>query len=286
LYLKHNLGIKDQSLSLPPNMRVICPNCNHSRSWSIRRGKRKCKRCRHEFSIKRYPVKGIRSDIQEWQSCIGVFLRQRTGRQISRELGIGANRSVKMAQMLRLCMTKDTPPIFKGPVEFDETYIGGQRKNKRLHIRRIKAKHGHGTDKLAIMGIFDRNTKQMYVEIMPIKLNMEHILAVMKDRVPTGATVYTDGYKMYRGLKAKGLKHEYVDHDDGEYVREVVHTNNIEGFWGILKRKLSCIGGMRRDRMHLFVSEITWKFNHRHDSMQVQEQKLLEFLLRFGGIIQ
>lgn len=268
---------------MPPIMRLICPHCNHSRSWVLRREKRKCKRCRREFSIKHYPVKGIRSDLQEWRSCIAVFLRQRTSVQISKELGIGANRSVEMTQVLRLCMTDDLPPVFQGPVEFDETYIGGQRKNKRLHIRRIKAKHGHGTDKLAIMGIFDRSTKQIYVVVMPIKLNMEHIFKVMLNQVSAGAVVYTDGFKMYRGLKKKGFRHEYVDHDGGEYVRGQVHTNNIEGFWGILKRKLSCIGGMRRDRMYLFVSEIVWKFNHRMLTMEEQEQLLFNLVIKFGG---
>lgn len=180
-------------------------------------------------------------------------------------------------------MAQDIPSIFSGPVEFDETYIGGQRKNKRLHIRRIKAKHGHGTDKLAIMGIFDRATKQVYCEVMPIKLNMEHIFAVMNHQVLAGSLVYTDGYKMYRGLKTKGFVHEYVDHDGGEYVRGDIHTNNIEGFWGILKRKLSCIGGMRRNYMYLFVAEITWKFNHRTLNLQTQEQLLLDLIIKFGG---
>jgi transposase-like protein len=158
-------------------------------------------------------------------------------------------------------MTADTPEKFQGPVEMDETYIGGQRKNKRLHIRRIKTKRGHGTDKLPIMGIFDRYGGQVYVEVMTKKLSMEHIFKIMDRQVTPGASVFTDGYKMYRGLKKKGFRHEYVDHDGGEYVRNSIHTNNIEGFWGILKRKLSCIGGMRRDRLYLFVGEIVWKFN-------------------------
>src|SRR6185503_13347730 len=183
------------------------------------------------------------------RSCIHVFLRQRAALSVSAETGIPHCRIARMVHLLRLCMAEDTPKRFLGPVEMDETYIGGQRKNKRLHIRRIKAKRGHGTDKLPIMGIFDRSSKQVYVEVMTRKLSMQHIFSTMNQRVHPQATVFTDGYKMYRGLKRKGFKHEYVDHDGGEYVRGVIHTNNIEGFWGILKRKLSCIGGMRRERL-------------------------------------
>lgn len=260
-----------------------CPYCTYTRSWVIRRSKRKCKQCRKEFSTQQYPVPGIRSTQQEWKDCIQVFLRQRAVLQVSSEISIPHCRVSRMVNVLRMCMATDTPDIFAGPVEMDETYIGGQRKNKKLHIRRIKAKRGHGTDKLPIMGIFDRYTRQVYVEVMTKKLSMPHIFKTMDKRVSAKAVVFTDGYKMYRGLKQKGFRHEYVNHDGGEYVRDMVHTNNIEGFWGILKRKLSCIGGMRRERLHLFVGEIVWKFNHRNNSLTEQEQLLLHLVTKFGG---
>jgi len=260
-----------------------CPYCFYARSWVLRRSKRKCKQCRREFSVNKYPVSGVRSTVQDWKDCIGIFLRQRTAASIATETSIGNNRSVRMVNILRVLMTQDIPEMFLGPVEMDETYIGGQRKNKRLHIRRIKAKRGHGTDKLPIMGIFDRDEKKVYVEVMSRKLSMPHIFKTMNERVTSHASVFTDGFKMYRGLTKKGFQHEYVDHDGGEYVRGIIHTNNIEGFWGILKRKLSCIGGMRRDRLYLFVGEIVWKFNHRTNTLAEREQLLLDLVVKFGG---
>lgn len=260
-----------------------CPFCRHSRSWIIRRSKRKCKKCRKDFSSNKYPVRGIRSTEEEWRRCIHAFLRQRAALIVGTETGIGHCRVARMLHFLRICMSQIVPEQFTGPVEMDETYIGGQRKNKRLHIRRIKAKKGHGTEKLPIMGIFDRMSGQIYVEVMTKKLSIQHIFSTMEKHVLAGAEVFTDGFKMYRGLTRKGFNHQYVDHDDGEYVREMVHTNNIEGFWGILKRKLSCIGGMRRNRLHLFTAEIVWKFNHRSCSLAEQESKLLELIVKFGG---
>ena len=264
-------------------MPYLCPKCHYSRSWNIRREKRKCKRCRYEFGLRRYLVAGLRSTVEDWGRCIAVFLRQRTGVSITTETGIGTNRAVRMAHILRTCMMADYPGRFAGPVEMDETYIGGQRKNKRLHIRKLKAKRGHGTDKLPIMGIFDRSSRQVYVEVMAQKLSMDHIFQTMDRRVVAGVAVFTDGYKMYRGLIRKGFQHAYVDHDGGEYVRGPVHTNNIEEFWGILKRKLSCIGGMRMVRLPFFVAEIAWKFNHRHIVAIEQEKLLLDLVGKFGG---
>lgn len=179
---------------------------------------------------------------------------------------------------LRKCMHKDSVCMLASPVEMDETYIGGQRKNKRLHIRRIQGKRGHGTDKLPIVGIFSRLSGHVYVEVLTKKLDIARIFSIIAERTEPGGTIYTDGFKMYRGLAGLMYQHEYVDHDGGELVRGDVHTNNIEGFWGILKRKLSCIGGMRRANLHLFVAEIVWKFNHRSHTLAEQEEVLFKLI--------
>lgn len=215
-----------------------CPKCNYLRSWLIRRNKRKCKRCRVEFSRKDYILPRFRLTERQWRSCIQTFIRERTINSIKDNVSVGHNTAVAIANALRLCMYKDMPKRFNGICEMDETYIGGQRKNKKLHIRRIKAKKGHGTDKLPIMGIYGRTEGRIYVEVIP-KLSIKRIVEIIKERVKIGSPIYTDGYKMYRCLSKHGYPHKYVDHDGGEYAREEIHTNNIEGFWGILKRKLS-----------------------------------------------
>lgn len=261
------------------SMPIRCPYCSFQRSWVIRRHKRKCKRCRREFSHRRYPVADIRSTQDDWERCIDAFLRQRTILAVTRETGIGRCRTVAMLQQLRTCMTQDVATPFRGPIELDETYIGGQRKNKRLHIRRIQAKRGHGTDKLPIVGLFDRSTGQVLVLVEPRKLDMHFVTRLLREQVVAGASVYTDGFKMYRMLPRYGFHHHYVDHDGGELVRGSVHTNNIEGFWGILKRKLSCIGGVRQEKLPLFVGEICWRFNHRQLNMEQQKECLLQRVL-------
>ena len=265
--------------------KLTCPHCLFGRLWKLRREKRKCKKCRREFGIKRYPVADIRSTVDEWKGCIATFVRERTMSAVMRETGIPRCRTLRMLSHLRVCMTADAIPMFTGPVELDETYIGGQRKNKRLHIRRIKGKRGHGTDKLPIVGLFDRASGKVHVMVEPKKLDIHFILFLLKRRVIPHAFIYTDGFKMYRMLPEHGWRHAYVDHDGGEMVRGEIHTNNIEGFWGILKRKLSCIGGVRRKRLPLFVGEIAWKFNYRNIPLSEQEKLLFELVAgkKFGG---
>lgn len=259
---------------------ISCPFCTYSRSWAVRRKKRKCKRCRREFSDKTYPVSGFRITKRRWKIAIAVFLRERTAGRISEEVNVSVKTAQRMAHLFRIRMTEDEPPLFTGIVEMDETYIGGQRKNKKLHIRRIKGKRGHGTDKLPIVGIFCRDSGQVYVDVEPRKLDVKYVFKTIKERVEEGSSIFTDGFKMYRGLSQMNYIHEFVDHAGDEYVRGNIHTNNIEGFWGILKRKMGCIGGMRRERLHFFVGEIAWKFNHRKQSLKEREEALLNLILK------
>ena len=266
---------------LPPNMtKNICPACGFSRLWSVRRNRRKCKRCRKEFGLKRYPISGFRATEAEWLMCIGTFLRERTIGRVREDMGRSHGLAERMVMRLRRNMSDDPLPRMEGPVEIDETYIGGQRKNKCLHIRRIKGKRGHGTDKLPIVGLFDRPTGSVAVFVEPKKLDIVFIIRTLEERADPGAFVYSDGFKMYRRMSAHGFRHEWVDHAGGEYVRGDVHTNNIEGFWGILKRKMGCIGGMRRKYLRLFVGEIVWKFNHGKLSHEKQKRALWELVLR------
>lgn len=259
---------------------ITCPSCGYKRTWKLRREKLKCKRCKKEFSRKTYPVSGFRITEQEWRNAISLFLRERTAGRVVEELHLSQKTAQKMTHHLRVCMSSHVPAIFVGPVEMDETYIGGQRKNKTLHIRRIKKKHGHGTEKLPVVGIFCRNSGQVIVRVEPRKLDVAFIFQLVEKHIVPQAQIFTDGFKMYRGLTRLGFRHAYVDHEGGEYVRGIIHTNNIEGFWGILKRKLGCIGGMRRERLHLFVGEIVWKYNHRHLTQKQKEQALFELVLR------
>jgi transposase-like protein len=259
---------------------ISCPFCNFNRSWKLRRNKRKCKSCRREFSENRFPIKGFRLTSQVWQKVIATFMRERTEMRIAEEANLSLKTAQKVAHHLRVRMSAVVPEPFTNIVEMDEAYVGGQRKNKQLHIRRIQGKRGHGTDKLPIVGFFSRETGQVYVVVEPRKLDVAYIFKMIQERVVPGSGIYTDGLMMYRGLSKLGYIHEYVDHDGGEYVRGDIHTNNMEGFWGIMKRKLGCIGGMRRDRLYLFVGEIVWKFNHRGLTLKDRERALWELVLR------
>jgi transposase-like protein len=44
------------------------------------------------------------------------------------------------------------------------------------------------------------------------------------------------------------------------------HINELEGFWGFLKRKLVTKGGIRKEKLLLYLEEYMQRYNHRNDS--------------------
>lgn len=269
------------------NMRhMSCPKCRYSRHWKLRRGKLKCKGCRSEFSPRTAAVPGLRMGSVGLREAALAFVALGTVRRVAASTGMSAATAQKVCHRFRLAIADEAREPFTGPVEVDETYIGAQRKNRRLHIRKLyPPKRGHGTQKLPIIGALDRATGTVRVEVMARKLDKSIVLEFVSRAVVPGAQVFTDGFPYYRDLKALGYRHEWVDHNAREYVRGDVHTNGLEGFWGFMKRRMGTTGGMRRDRLCLFATELAWRYNHRRLSDDEKSGILAALTIQFGGRI-
>ena len=124
---------------------------------------------------------------------------------------------------------------FSGPVEADETYIGGKRKNVSNAKRKELAGTGRGAvGKTAVVGAKDRASNKVAARPVPAT-SSPHVAGFVAERTASGATVYTDEAAAYNALKP-WFDHEAVNHSAGEYVRGQAHTNGMESFWSMLKR--------------------------------------------------
>jgi len=264
--------------------RYRCPKCGHSSSWAVRGGRRKCSSCRSEFSSRPRAVAGFGVDARGLRGAALAFVVHRTVRRVMSCTGLSVVTAQRLCHLFRLAIDSEPRAPFAGPVEVDETYIGAQRKNQRLHIRKLyPPKRGHGTRKLPIIGAHDRATGTVRVEVMARKLDKGIVLDFVSRAAVPGSRIYTDGFAYYRDLARLGFAHEWVDHNAEEYVRGDVHTNGIEGFWGVMKRRMGCTGGMRRERLGLFARELAWRYNNRLLSDDEKADLLVGLVARVGG---
>ncbi len=172
---------------------------------------------------------------------------------------------------------RGVPPVFRGTVEVDETYLGGAWKNKRRSQRSAGTRRGRGTTKTPVFGILCRGG-QVWAQVVP-DVEANTLLPLIRRRVRRGSIVCSDTWLSYTGIAAKGYVHRLVEHGKGEYARRSGHhINGLEGFWAYLKRRLAAKGGIRRERLPLYLAEYVWRYNHRRLSRQQQVQQLMKVL--------
>ncbi len=129
----------------------------------------------------------------------------------------------KALRLIRRCMQQDIPEeIFSGTVEVDETYLGGQKKNKRKsplkkdkQIYGKQSKRGFGTTKQPVFGILCRSGK-VYAKLVD-NTEAKDLIPIITKRVKSGTRICSDTWRAYTGLATKGVVHRTVEHQEKEY---------------------------------------------------------------------
>jgi len=254
--------------------RIICPRCHCTKVYRLGTGKRRCSQCRYDFTPHRLPLYLTRD---QWKEIISWFLLEQSSQNIAIRTGIDRKRVLRALTWIRRALAKDVPAVFSGTVEVDETYVGGHWKNKRKSIRDLGTKRGRGTKKQPVFGILCRNGL-VWAEIVE-NVEAATLQPLISSKVKKGSIVCSDMWRAYTGIASRGFVHRLVNHGDREYSDgKGNHINGLEGFWGYLKRKLAVKGGIRREKLYLYLGEYVWRYNHRTEGDKVKLKRILELL--------
>ncbi len=218
-----------------------CPYCGTFNVQSNIKHKTMTHRCREcerkpMFTLRTGSImEGTKLKYRVW--AVGMYLittniKGVSSMRVHRELGISQKAAWFMLHRLRLAFEGDGG-AFAGPVEADETYIGGKRKNMSNTKRNALKDTGRGpVGKEAVAGVKDSETKRVCAKVVQ-NIDKETLQGFVVDNTADDATVYTDEASDYEGMPRH---HEAVKHSVSEYVRGMAHTNGMESFWSILKR--------------------------------------------------
>jgi transposase len=219
----------------------------------------------------------LRLTKDQWKEIIKWFLLEQSSQNIALRTSIKRLRVIRSLTIIRRALTKEVPGIFSGTVEVDETYLGGQWKNKRKSIRDQGTKRGRGTRKQPVFGILCRNGT-VWAEVVD-NVEAETLLPPISLKVSTGSIVRSDTWKAYTGIAAQGYVHRPINHGERQYSDgKGNHINGLEGFWGYLKRKLASKGGIRHEKLPLYLGEYVWRYNHRKENDNVKMKRIIKLL--------
>ncbi|MGP6189689.1 MAG: IS1595 family transposase [Vulcanimicrobiaceae bacterium] len=224
-----------------------------------------CNECKKQFSAK---VGTIFEDspigLDKWLPAIWLIASNRNGissYEIARALSVTQKTAWFMLHRIREAMRNESYEKIAGPVEVDETFVGGKVKAPRNAAGRA-VRRGPNYGKTTVMGMVERKGN---VRAFVVPSNRRYTLAdKIREHIERGATVYTDGLASYARLNEE-YTHHVIDHAV-EYVRGHVHTNNIEGFWSVFKRTIrGTYIAPRPQHLQRYVEEQVFRFNARHD---------------------
>lgn len=146
---------------------------------------------------------------------------------------------------------------FSGEVEVDESYFGA---------RRVRGKRGRGASgKTPVIGLLKRGGK-VFTQVVK-NCTREQLMPVIRGKILSQATVYTDGWKSYAGLVLNGYKHYRIHHHENEFARGKNHVNGIESFWSFTKRRLTKFNGIKPKNFLLYLKESEFRWNHRQQNI-------------------
>ena len=249
------------------------PECPHCGSTSVsdvksrRPQPHRCRTCRKHFSFKTdTPMHDSKLGAQTWLLALFLIVSNSKGRssvQLAADLGITQKSAWHVGHRIREALADGSLPGFEGPVECDETFIGGRAKNMHASVRARRIHGRGGVDKTPVVGVKDRPSGK--VSARPTADTASATLtAMVADTTRPGSTVFTDGERGYDPLKEMGYLHAKVAHSSGEYVRGPVSTNGIENFWSGLKRTyIGTYHWWSDEHLHRYVDEHSFRYNNR-----------------------
>jgi transposase-like protein len=256
---------------------AVCPHCGvEGESYRlmpkagskkpVRAGVWKCGGCRKQFTVR---VGTIFEDshipLHKWTLAIHLMVSSKKGmsaHQFHRMLGIGYQAAWFMCHRIRYAMTQE--PLssklakFNGPVEMDETYVGGKKIGQGVYAGK--------QNKAPVVSLVERHGKVRSFHVANV--TAANLKPIIEENINAGARLNTDDAAVYDAAVPEGMRHDVVNHSAREYSRRengmLITTNTVEGYFSLLKRGVyGTFHHVSKAHLHRYLSEFDFRYNAR-----------------------
>jgi hypothetical protein len=224
---------------------------------------------------------GSKVSLRIWLFVIFEMCANKNGiaaREIERKYGIASRSAWFMTQRIREAMSSDNYGPFTGNVVSDETFIGGQPKNRHFRKDGLSRKF---PKKTAVIALIDADKgvvrSQVITDVSAIALR--RVLAENVD-IPK-VTLHTDLWGGYTSVGKQMAAHHTVDHHIGQYTAELTNgTNKAENFFSQLKRS---IDGTHHNVSRVHLNRYLAEFDFRYSTCDYSDTARMNMLVGLLG---
>ena len=269
----------------------ICPHCGVTNEATQMKGKAhraglyQCNACREQFTVTVGTVfERSKVPLNKWLLATYLMSSSKKGisaHQIGRSLRVTYKTAWFMCHRIREAMNEDPIAPMGGngtPVEVDETFFG---KTGNMPKNRQNWQH-----KNRVLSLVDRATGRAKSYVVA-DFKIETIGPIVRQNVAREAHLMTDEARHYTALGKEYAAHGTVCHGQDEYVsaaNPTVHTNTIEGFFGIFKRGMKGIyQHCGSQHLRRYMAEFDFRYSHRSGLGIEDAERANEVLRHVGG---
>lgn len=246
----------------------VCPHCgvidNATKlsGKTTRPGLYKCNACRQQFTVTVGTLfERSHVPLNVWFQAVYFLCSSKKGmsaHQLHRMIGVTYKTAWFMFHRIREAMNNGGVGTLNGTVEVDETFYG----LRQGFTAEQKTRGGH--HKNTVLSLVERGgeVKSFHID----KANAATILPLMRQHIDPGSHIMTDEGAQYKYVDREFASHGTVRHmyPYREYGRGPIHTNTIEGYFGIMKRGLiGTYHHVSAAHLHRYLFEFDFRYNTR-----------------------
>ncbi len=211
-------------------------NVSERRVW-------KCGHCRKQYSVLTDTIfHGTKISIRTWLLVIFEVCSSKnsvSAWEISRKYEVTNETAWHMLHRIREAMKMEpVAGLLGGAVQVDETWIGGEPKNRHRRSKLEADRKKGPTDKQPVVSLVHYETRSVRSKVVA-DVTAKTLLPAIEDVMDLKRThLHTDGASAYKTIAPHVAAHESVDHSVGQYTNGNVSTNLNEGYFSQLKRSI------------------------------------------------
>ncbi len=243
-----------------------CPKCGKASKFHRITGRSaySCQYCGYHA----YPTAGTifhksTVSLQLWFFAIYLMSSTRCGisaKQLEREIGVTYKTAHRMFKQIRSLLSDEGETPLSGDVEVDESAYGGKPRayEQRHHLGNLRRSYRPT--------MFAMVERQGRVRPRVIKSrSAPDIHRAVRTHVLGDSMLFTDEWRAYLGLADHYKGHRRIKHSARIYVDGDVHTNTVEGFFGLFKNGVRGVyHAISVQYLQNYLDEYAFRYNRRN----------------------